>query len=31
MVPGIRVPQAQNGNTDLSQAADELPGMSFAL
>lgn len=31
MVPGIRGPQAQNGNIALSQAADELPGMSPAL
>lgn len=30
MAPGIRVPQAQNGNTALSQAADELPGFSPA-
>lgn len=30
MVPGIRVPQAQNGNAALSQAADELPGFSPA-
>ena len=30
MILGIRVPQAQNGNPALSQAADELPGTSPA-